>query len=934
MLAFRSGIEFLLPQVENSVPSGITNPVPELRKALLARSDNFSTLSSILEKEAKSRENNYVIQQLLQSQPLLQILQHAVYLSSNSFLYIEELHNFTYWIADNNYSWAIESFVRLKGPSIAIFASNLLLSAIDRQKVVLVRALLVGGANPNSCSTPFRSCDTALWLAVKKLNLDIVELLLHHGADPNGSGSSPHTILDRFGNTQDFEMSALGGSNDYLRIFDMLITAGAKVTECSPFTAQCLAASLRSGKAWLVELAAKAGASPEFIGSLANLGLQSAIQRNDSEKVRALVDQGADINCPSFYLKYPDESGWFEFASPIGLAASMNEFSMVQLLLELGANANGIVSSDDLRVCAKGLPKTSAMLYSGRIPALHHAIRNGNTAMAELLLQRGANKHTTDGSGITPLQAACKSKQLEMDGILLRPEAQVNTAASLSQDIPALQEAIQSGSVEMVKLLLHHIPITNSVSSATAALRAAVKKGVVEFVTLLLDADADVLHHDSSIVHFAVEHSAPLDMVRHLLNAGAHVEDVVGCCEPPDRRTPLHMAVQRNNLALVKLLLEYGADIGHVRGITAFVDDRNGGSYAEWVQLVLTLVEHGVDINAYSSNPNTCSFLQAAIPNGDFAMVRFLLDRGANPNSCLNPDILPPLHGIMEKRNEIFVLETLNTLIALDADINTCSFLDQYQVEAEVMAKMKLRYTGVDDLRLAVTPLQAAVYYGHRRAVGVLLQAGANIDAVATGGFSFTALQIAILVQHDWIVDDLLEAGANVNAPAASEVGFTALQMAVLTESDDLAERLLVAGAEINPPAASKFGRTALQAAVFRDNEAIIQQLLSRGADINASPCEYRGATALQYAAMNGNFDLVVQLLRDGADINGARSATEGRTALEGAAEHGRLDIVHLLLENDHEVELLEERCKEAAKFASAERHTVIAELLREWKRP
>lgn len=925
-----------MPQVESSVRSGITNPVPELRKALLdnlSRYENFSTFPSILEEEAKSRENNYQIQPLLQSKPLLHILQDAVYMSSNSFLSRGGLWDFTDWIADNEYSWVIESFVQLKGPSIAIFASNLLLSAIDRQKVVLVRALLVGGANPNSRDTFFCPPRTALDLAVHNVNLDLVDLLLRHGADPNDSGSSRHTVLDRFGNTQYLEMSALGGANNYLRIFDILIKAGAKITEFgSPFTAKCLAASLKTGKVWLVGLAAKAGASTEFIGNLANLGLQSAIQRNDLDKVRALVNHGADINCPSFYLGDPQQYESFEFANPLALAASANNFSMVQLLLKLGANANGIVSSDDLRVRAKGLPEHSKMRYSGRIPALHHAIRNGNTAMTEFLLQWGANKHATDGFGNTPLQAACASKQLEVAGILLRREAQLNAAASLSPDIPALQSAIESGSVEMVKLLLHHGAITDSVSSAAAALRAVVKKGVVEFAALLLDANADILHHDSSIVHFAVKHFAPLSMVRHLLNAGAHVGDVVSCCEPPDRRTPLHMAVQRNDLALVKLLLEYGADISHVKGITPCYEGYEEEVKTDWVQLVLTLVEHGVDINSYSSNPNTCSFLQAAISVGDFAMVRFLLDRGANPNSCLNPDELHPLHGIMKVRNEIFVIETLNTLIALGADINTYGFLDQF--EADTMAEMMYPYTGLNRLRLPVTPLQAAVYYGHRRAVGVLLQAGANIDALAAGGFGFTALQVAIFEQHDGLVDSLLEAGANVNAPAAPEIGFTALQTAILAGNDDLANRLLVAGAEINAPVASKYGMTALQAAVFRDNEAIIQQLLSRGADINASPCGNKGATALQYAAMKGNFDLVVQLLRDGADINGARSATEGRTALEGAAEHGRLDIVHLLLENDHEVELLEERCKEAAKFASAEGHMVIAELLREWKRP
>ncbi|KAH7007178.1 ankyrin repeat-containing domain protein [Ilyonectria destructans] len=924
--SFHSGIQFPLLRVENSRPSGIINLIPEMINDPLAhitRSDYLLFLPSSLEEEAKTREDNYQAQQLLQSQPLLRILQHAVYMSSNSRLSTQELDNFAKWLEENEYSWAIEGFAQLEGPSIEIFASNLLLSAIRCQKVVLVRALLIGGVNPNSCSTSFYSYDTALFLAVDKLNLDIVELLLRHGADPNGSGSSEDTILDLFGESEDIDAFFDEGEvSDGVQIVDLLIKAGAKVAKFnSPFAEKCLTNSLESGMMWPVELMAKAGAFIEPIGDLINLEFQSAVWRHDSEMVRALVDHGADVNCPSYY---PTTNGWdtvFELAKPIAIAASQNILSMVQLLLELGANANGIVSLDDLRARAKGVPEGSLLNFYHGTPALHHAVIKGSTTMVELLLQWGADVNATDVSIGTPFRAACASKQSD-----------INAPEGVSQDITALEVAIKSGGVRMVKLLLHHGAITNSTSSAAAALRAAVKTGKEELVALLLDVNANFLHLDSAIVHLAAEHSAPAGMVRCLLNAGAPVEDVISYCEPSDRCTPLEMAVQDNNLELVKLLLEYGADISHVKGITPITKYFNTQSRADWIELVLTLVKGGADINAYRCSPNTCPFLQASIKSGDFAMVRFLLDKGADPISCLSPELSLPLHGVMEVMNETFVNETSKTLIALGADVNAYSFISDIQMK-DLPGNLWWTFRAYD-VRLQVTPLQAAVWYCKRRAMGILLQAGANINGPAAEGFGFTALQVAICRQHNELVDSLLEAGANINAPAASESGFTALQAAILTGNDDLAKRLLVAGAEINAPGASTRGMTALQAAVFKDSGALIQQLLSRGADINASPCEHRGATALQYAAMKGSFDLVVQLLKDGANINAARSASEGRTALEGAAEQGRLDIVHLLLENDHEVELLEERCKEAAKFACEEGHMVIARLLREWKRP
>jgi ankyrin repeat protein len=125
-----------------------------------------------------------------------------------------------------------------------------------------------------------------------------------------------------------------------------------------------------------------------------------------------------------------------------------------------------------------------------------------------------------------------------------------------------------------------------------------------------------------------------------------------------------------------------------------------------------------------------------------------------------------------------------------------------------------------------------------------------------------------------------------------------------------------------------------LQLAARHGNHQIVTCLVENGAAVNAAPAAKRGATALQYAAINGNLRMAVFLLENGARVDAKAADVDGRTALEGAAEHGRLDMVYLLLENDEEPHTIEERCRNAAEFAEAEHHNVIARILRDYKRP
>ena len=111
-------------------------------------------------------------------------------------------------------------------------------------------------------------------------------------------------------------------------------------------------------------------------------GLSDALEARDSERLRTLLDHGAQPNVGDGRR------------SPLHEAVRLGEPSFVRMLLEKGANPN---ARDSV----------------GETP-LHEALRRRDREMVGALLDFGANPNLPDRTGLTPLQAAGN------DGYLVR----------------------------------------------------------------------------------------------------------------------------------------------------------------------------------------------------------------------------------------------------------------------------------------------------------------------------------------------------------------------------------------------------------------------------------------------------------------------------------------------------------------------------------
>lgn len=102
-----------------------------------------------------------------------------------------------------------------------------------------------------------------------------------------------------------------------------------------------------------------------------------------------------------------------------------------------------------------------------------------------------------------------------------------------------------------------------------------------------------------------------------------------------DNWTPLMEASQRDNLELVKLLLEKGADVNaqsYKNGNTALYEASQSSVYYNTTKVAKELVANGADVNTIYKHHLGTTVLHLASKYGNLELVRTYIARGANVN--------------------------------------------------------------------------------------------------------------------------------------------------------------------------------------------------------------------------------------------------------------------------------------------------------------
>ena len=434
------------------------------------------------------------------------------------------------------------------------------------------------------------------------------------------------------------------------------------------------------------------------VGGAADPRLIEAARSRDTDAVRALLKQGADVNAPQpdgatalHWAAYWDDPIIAELliraradvnatnelgTTPLWLASSQGSAAMVAKLLNAGANPNVALVEGETPLMAASRAGSVAAVKSllargadvnakersrGQT-ALMWAVVQQHSQVVQALLEFNADVRARsnvrrrpvntgrvatgahvneapgiideDQGGLTPLLFAARQGALACGALLLAAGANVNETAP--NGVSALVLAAHSGRGALAAFLLEHGADPNAAGAGYTALHAAVLRSDLDLIETLLAYGANP---NAPLLKGTSRSRSPLDWA---LNHGS-----VG-------GTPFWLAAQFADADALRILAASGAD-RHVtlkNGTTALMAAISGNRGARAVmvgvepdevraidernslQTVQLLVEPGADINATDASGNT-ALHHAAIKGYDM-IVQSLVDSGANLNTKNN----------------------------------------------------------------------------------------------------------------------------------------------------------------------------------------------------------------------------------------------------------------------------------------------------------
>jgi ankyrin repeat protein len=354
--------------------------------------------------------------------------------------------------------------------------------------VATVHALLEGGADPNAKEK--NGSQTALMWAIAGRHSGVTKELVQYKADVNARSRTGFTAL---------MFAARGDKDSALTLLNAGADPNLKIPDWGG-TALSIASTM--GQAEIVEALLNKGADINYRDNNSFTALHSAVRDSDygedrDQRARAvatikvLLAHGADVNA-RLHQEKPTVRALnelqFEGATPLALAAEVNNLEAIKVLVAAGADPNiptaygttplilAAGAGTDVQrarsVEERGIAVETAQFlldHGADVNAvgefgwtpLHAAAYQGLTDVIELLVSKGAKTETKDKLGQTPLsislsvltkEAGAKRLQIprryrgEVAQLLLKlgatplMQSGVNIVVQRSGDAPATQE--------------------------------------------------------------------------------------------------------------------------------------------------------------------------------------------------------------------------------------------------------------------------------------------------------------------------------------------------------------------------------------------------------------------------------------------------------------------------------------------------------------
>ena len=419
-----------------------------------------------------------------------------------------------------------------------------------------------------------------------------------------------------------------------------------------------------------------------------------------------------------------------------------------------------------------------------------------------------------------------------------------------------IHDAAEHGDLETVKSLMSQDPQLLEVrdENGHTPYLCAAASGDIATARYLADLGADIRavnNRGNNALALASYFGRP-EMVTYLYEQGLDVNNV-----NVSGFTPFLYAAYMNRPEIVRFLAAHGAD-------KDVCEQQNGGSAMHWAcsrtdsSMCKLLLECGVAIDKSDCLDSTQPLMWACF-SGNQGTMKFLLDRGINPNLC-------KANGWSSLHNA-----------AMNGHVEAARLLIQYGARLDAATVRGL------------TPTMLSIQTGNTEMARFFLQQGADPHYVDTTSGN-TLTHSAVMGGNTELLSMLLDMGAPIDTP--NHQGDSPLDWAVSNGIVAAAELLLSRGASVN--STNAVGKSLLRTAIDQGQGEIFDLLIDHGVD-PSTPDSLYGLTELHAAATTGNRHAVERLVDAGADIN-ARDK-QGHTPLFDAYKYGNQQAASVLKE-------------------------------------
>jgi ankyrin repeat protein len=673
--------------------------------------------------------------------------------------------------------------------------------------------------------------------AAEKGHLDVIQLLLDHGADIN-DGKQDHVWTPLM----------MAASTGELEAMTMLLTR-------------------KSGPADINAWASDDGTA-----------LTLAIARGQTDAVSHLIKYHADPNLTGPGLE-----------PPLALAASMGNGTLVKTIMDAGGYQNTTSSAYGSALAAAASSSNLEILQT--LFQVDHSLPSRQSALeqaADVSSKEIVDYLLRSGPGLQCDPAFTKAAARGADDILNMLWQYSRGAISQQSKDVSLYTATDFELQSTVKLLLAMRANPDAEGEEYGnALTAAAYDGTIDIVTILLNAGAHIRHPAGFPLQAAASQGHD-EMVTLLLSRGANVNEM---SPKHDDGTALHAACVSGFDDTVDLLLKHRADPNLGSGSLScpiIAATRNANA-----RIVEMLVDARVNVNVFGGPDNSTPLINSAMTL-PVASLKTLVERGrAFVNQVdKDGDSALKMAAVMDDS------ECVEYLLGVGADVfhreghnGTALHAAAARGSATCCRLLLARRASPSVLAGPYhSVIQAAASSGDVDTMKLILEADPHLDVNVRGGEHGTPIHAAAMQFDTQCLKILLEKGADANA-VIGEHG-TVLQTAAFTGCNKNVKILIAHGVDVNA-IAGKHG-TALQAAALKCDKSTLQALLDAGAKLEVddgknTPQSRRNGkygSALAAAAARWEIEPLQFLLEQEGWSTGATGVY--RQALETAAKYNR----------------------------------------------